>query len=174
MQLGKEVGLGPGHIMLDGDPLGTQPPHISPSTLFGWCLLWPNGRQSQQLLSFCLEFWYVCVSGMWRHTFLEFRCYWFWQQFQTTRVQNCFCAKQENWQQYILIYSEVRTQIEIVQCTPVNWKLYKTDEHYSPHETIAHSGLTKSIHTKYIASSLHVMSTQTYKQERHQTSMCHT
>ena len=36
-----------------------------------------------------------------------------------------FCAKQENWQQCTLIYSEVRTQIEIVQYTPVNWKLYK-------------------------------------------------
>jgi len=32
MPLGKEVGLGPGHIMLDGDPVGTQrPPHNSPS-----------------------------------------------------------------------------------------------------------------------------------------------
>jgi len=26
MPLGKEVGLGPGHIVLDGDPVGTQPP----------------------------------------------------------------------------------------------------------------------------------------------------
>ena len=25
MPLGKEVGLGPGHIVLDGDPVGTQP-----------------------------------------------------------------------------------------------------------------------------------------------------
>jgi len=34
MPLGKEVGLGPGHIVLDGDPVGTQrptaaPPHFS-------------------------------------------------------------------------------------------------------------------------------------------------
>ena len=26
MPLGKEVGLGPGYILLDGDPVGTQPP----------------------------------------------------------------------------------------------------------------------------------------------------
>jgi len=43
ISLGTEVGLGPGHIMLAGDPAhpppqkGTQPP------LFGPCLLWPNG-----------------------------------------------------------------------------------------------------------------------------------
>jgi len=30
MPLGKEVGLGPGHIMLDGDPVGTQPPTAAP------------------------------------------------------------------------------------------------------------------------------------------------
>jgi len=35
-----EVGLGPGDIVLDGDP---APP------LFGLRLLWPNGRPSQQL-----------------------------------------------------------------------------------------------------------------------------
>jgi len=34
MPLGKGVGLGPGHIVLDGDPVGTQrptaaPPHFS-------------------------------------------------------------------------------------------------------------------------------------------------
>jgi len=33
MTLSKEVGLGPGHIVLDGDPVGTQPPHSSPSPL---------------------------------------------------------------------------------------------------------------------------------------------
>jgi len=35
MPLGKEVGLGPGHIVLDGHPVGTQPltaapPHFRP------------------------------------------------------------------------------------------------------------------------------------------------
>jgi len=39
MKLGMQVGLDPGHIVLDGDPVpqGTQPP------IFGPCLLWPNG-----------------------------------------------------------------------------------------------------------------------------------
>ena len=49
MPLGKVVGLGPGHIVLDGDHL----PHSSPSPILGPCLLWPNGRPSQQLLSCC-------------------------------------------------------------------------------------------------------------------------
>ena len=53
MPLSKEVGLGQGHIVLDGDLVGTQPPHSSPSPLFVPCLLWPNGRPSQQLLSSC-------------------------------------------------------------------------------------------------------------------------
>jgi len=42
MPVGTEVGLGPGNIVLDGDPTphkGAQPP--TPS--FGPCLLWPNG-----------------------------------------------------------------------------------------------------------------------------------
>ena len=41
-----EVGLGPGDILLDGDP---TPP------LFGPCLLRPNGRPSEQLLSSCSQ-----------------------------------------------------------------------------------------------------------------------
>jgi len=52
MPLGKEVGFGPGHIVSDGDPLKTQPPQ-QPLPTFGPCLLWPNGRPSQQLLSSC-------------------------------------------------------------------------------------------------------------------------
>ena len=53
MPLGTEVDLGPGHTVLDGDlahPLlkGTVQP-----SLFGPCLLWPNGRPSQLLLSTC-------------------------------------------------------------------------------------------------------------------------
>jgi len=42
MPLGTEVGLGPGHIVLDGDPaLLRQKVHIP--QIFGPCLLWPNG-----------------------------------------------------------------------------------------------------------------------------------
>ena len=52
MKHGMDLGLGPDHIVLDGDdrsPLsqrGTAPN-------FGPCLLWPNGRPSQLLLSTC-------------------------------------------------------------------------------------------------------------------------
>jgi len=47
MKLDMLVGLGPGHIVLDGDPAppwikGTQQPPI-----FGPCLLWPNGWMDQ-------------------------------------------------------------------------------------------------------------------------------
>jgi len=54
MPLGTEVDLGPGHIVLDENPApperGTAPPPF-----FGPCLLWPNGRPSQLLLSSCLN-----------------------------------------------------------------------------------------------------------------------
>jgi len=40
MKLGVEVGLGPGHIVLDGDP---APPKAAQPPIFGPCLLWPNG-----------------------------------------------------------------------------------------------------------------------------------
>jgi len=52
MPLGMKVSLGSGHIVLDGDP---APPPIKRSTapIFGSCLLWPNGRPSQLLLSTC-------------------------------------------------------------------------------------------------------------------------
>ena len=56
MPFGREVGLGSGHIVLDGDaaphsPIGHSPP------FFGPCLLWPKGRPSQLLLSTCLRIW---------------------------------------------------------------------------------------------------------------------
>jgi len=50
IKLGMEIGLGPGHILLDGDT--APPPKNMP--LFGPCLLWPNDRPSQRLLSSCL------------------------------------------------------------------------------------------------------------------------
>jgi len=53
MPLGTEVGLGPGDTVLDGDP---APPKWAQQTpLFGPCLLWPNGRPSQLLLSSCFS-----------------------------------------------------------------------------------------------------------------------
>jgi len=48
MPLGMEVGLGPGHIVLHGDPaLPSQKRRHSPSPIFGPCLLWPNGWMDQ-------------------------------------------------------------------------------------------------------------------------------
>jgi len=52
MPVGTEVGLGASHIVLDGDPDPLKTGHSSP-LLFGPCLLWPNGRPSQLLLSSC-------------------------------------------------------------------------------------------------------------------------
>jgi len=59
MPLGKVVGLGPGHIVLHGDP---APHSMQPLPTFGPCLLWPNGRPPQQLLSSC-----TCMPA--RHCF---------------------------------------------------------------------------------------------------------
>jgi len=50
MPLGTEVDLGPSHIVLNGDPAPPQKGAEQPP-LFGPCLLWPNGRPSQLLLS---------------------------------------------------------------------------------------------------------------------------
>jgi len=47
MSLGTEIGLGPGDIVLDGDP---APPKGAQLPIFGPCLLWPNGHPSQLLL----------------------------------------------------------------------------------------------------------------------------
>ena len=47
--LGTEVGLGPGHIILDGDwaPNSLTPKGQSPLPIFGRCLLWQNGWMDQ-------------------------------------------------------------------------------------------------------------------------------
>jgi len=54
MPLGMEVGLSPGYIALDGD---AAPPSTKRGTaaltLFGTCLLWPNGWMDQDAT------WYV-------------------------------------------------------------------------------------------------------------------
>jgi len=56
IRLGREIGLGPNHIVLDGDQAPPPPKGHSPSVL-GPCL-WPNDRPSQLclLLSTCLLF----------------------------------------------------------------------------------------------------------------------
>jgi len=56
MPLGTHVVLGPGHIVLDGNPAPTPRKRTQQPPLFGPRLLWPNGRPSQQLLSSCC--WY--------------------------------------------------------------------------------------------------------------------
>ena len=45
MPLGTEVGLGPGDIVLDGDP--TPPQKRAQPPIFGPCLLWPSGCMYQ-------------------------------------------------------------------------------------------------------------------------------
>jgi len=47
MPLGREVGLGPGKIVLDWDPVLSKKGHSTPLPLFGPCLLWPNGWMNQ-------------------------------------------------------------------------------------------------------------------------------
>jgi len=42
MKLGMEAGVGPGHIVLDGDPVSLRKKGAEPP-IFGPYLLWPNG-----------------------------------------------------------------------------------------------------------------------------------
>jgi len=53
MPLGMEVGLGPGDIVVDGDPASPQKQKRGQPPIFVPCLLWPNGRPSQLLLRSC-------------------------------------------------------------------------------------------------------------------------
>jgi len=57
MPLDTEAGLGPGHIVLHGDP---DPPKGAQLPIFGPCLLWTNGRPSQLLLSTCSLQYVLC------------------------------------------------------------------------------------------------------------------
>jgi len=63
MQLGTEVGIGPGHIGRWG-PIPPRKGHSSPP-LFGRCLSWPNGRPSQLLLSSCYVVWQLSMKKAW-------------------------------------------------------------------------------------------------------------
>jgi len=47
MALGVEVGLGPGDIVLDGDPAPPPKKRGLQLPIFGPCLLWPNGWMDQ-------------------------------------------------------------------------------------------------------------------------------
>jgi len=58
-----EVSLGPRVIELDGDPLAYPNPPLKKGNsppIFGPCLLWPNGRPPQLLLSTC---YLIIVEG---------------------------------------------------------------------------------------------------------------
>ena len=48
MPVGTKVGLGPSHIVLDGDPASPPPKKKGQSSpIFGPCLLWPNSWMDQ-------------------------------------------------------------------------------------------------------------------------------
>jgi len=49
MPLGAEVGLGPGHIALDGDPAPPPEKGTAAPPLFCTCLLWANGWMDQNV-----------------------------------------------------------------------------------------------------------------------------
>ena len=53
MPLGIEVGLGPGQIVLDGDPAPPKSGTAAPHPIFGPGLLWPNDWMDQDAT------WYV-------------------------------------------------------------------------------------------------------------------
>jgi len=46
MKLGMQVGLGPGHIVLDGDP-APLPQRGTALPIFSSYMLWPNGHMDQ-------------------------------------------------------------------------------------------------------------------------------
>ena len=62
MPLSTEVDLGPGHIVLDGDPaLISEKGAQQPSPIFGPCLLWPNSWMDQDAT------WCGCRPWPWPH-----------------------------------------------------------------------------------------------------------
>jgi len=69
MPLGTKVGLGQSHNVLDGDPAPSKGVH---TPIFGPCLLWPNGRPSQLLLSTCTVLSRLLVKCI----VLTTTCYW--------------------------------------------------------------------------------------------------
>jgi len=49
MSLGMEVGLSPGHVVLDGDPAPSKRGTVPHPPFFGPCLLWPNSWMDQDV-----------------------------------------------------------------------------------------------------------------------------
>jgi len=62
MKLGMEMGLGPGHVVLDGDP--APPPQRGTPPIFGPCLLRPNGWMDQDVTWY--EVWSRTRCVRWR------------------------------------------------------------------------------------------------------------
>jgi len=52
MKLGMDVGLGPGHIVVDGDPASPQKGGTTLPPIFAPCLLWPNGWMGKDATSY--------------------------------------------------------------------------------------------------------------------------
>jgi len=82
MPLGTEVGLDPSDIVLDRDPAPLSKKRAE-RPIFGSCLLWPNGRPSQLLLSTCscwLFFSHSCITLRCCHLFNVCECLrpWSW------------------------------------------------------------------------------------------------
>jgi len=61
MKLGKELGLGPGHIVLDGD--SAPPPHWGRAPNFGPCPLCLNGWLDQAATWYCLRWGPISPKG---------------------------------------------------------------------------------------------------------------
>ena len=57
MKLGMQVGFGPGHIVLDGDP-------APPLPIFGPYLLWRNGCMDQNVVIPCIEYLLFLFSSL--------------------------------------------------------------------------------------------------------------
>jgi len=62
MPLGTEVNIGPGDDVLDGVAASLKGVHWHSPPVFSPCLLWPNGRPSQLLLSSCVNSCHSCKS----------------------------------------------------------------------------------------------------------------
>ena len=63
MPLGVEVGLGPDHIVLGGDPAPPFLPQKQDTPIFGACLLWTNGCMVQHAIIRCLHEAIVAAIG---------------------------------------------------------------------------------------------------------------
>ena len=62
MPLDTKTGLGPGHIVLHGDP--APPPKAAQPPIFGLCLLWPNDHPFQLLVM--VPFDLSWIPAVWR------------------------------------------------------------------------------------------------------------